>query len=69
MIFEMKVRVIPELMKLADRNVRLISAGDKHVICRTDSGAMFSWGYGANGRLGHGDAEDRVNPKLMDTLR
>ena len=33
-----------------------------------DTGAVFTWGYGANGRLGHGNTEDRATPKLMDTL-
>lgn len=31
-----------------------------------DNGRLFSWGYGKSGRLGHGDAEDRQTPCLVE---
>jgi len=40
-----------------------ISAGDEHSVAVTESGAVFSWGASAGGRLGHrreGDAEARA---------
>ena len=29
------------------------------------AGRLFSWGCGASGRLGHGDAENRESPSLV----
>ena len=34
-----------------------IAAGMLHSLAVTDSGAIYSWGLGNNGRLGHGDEE------------
>lgn len=33
-----------------------------------DSGHLYSWGEGMNGRLGHGDAEDQPIPLRLDLL-
>ncbi len=63
------MRLKPEYVLLTDRQVREISAGDKHVLARTDTGAVFSWGFGKNGRLGHGDTNDRTVPCLINGLR
>ncbi|CAA6668127.1 unnamed protein product [Spirodela intermedia] len=30
---------------------------------------VFTWGKGANGRLGHGDTEDRTTPTLVEALK
>ena len=32
-------------------------------------GELYTWGYGANGRLGHGDSEDLMLPKRVEALR
>jgi E3 ubiquitin-protein ligase HERC2 len=29
---------------------------------------VYSWGYGAEGRLGHGDTQDQTQPKLIKAL-
>jgi alpha-tubulin suppressor-like RCC1 family protein len=34
-----------------------------------ESGAVFSWGYGGNGRLGHGIEQDEKKPKEIDALK
>lgn len=32
------------------------------------SGIVYSWGYGGNGRLGHGDNENQIKPKIIEHL-
>lgn len=44
------------LPALRGHRVTSISAGYGHSLVLTDTGAVFSWGYNANGELGHGDA-------------
>ena len=33
-----------------------------------DVGTLWTWGYGANGRLGHGDEEDVWQPKQITSM-
>ena len=47
------------------KQVVQVSAGGYHNLVLTESGEVFSWGYGAFGRLGHGDTEDQTLPKLI----
>lgn len=46
-----------------------IAAGGAHSACITASGELFTWGKGRYGRLGHGDSEDQLKPKLASHLR
>ncbi|XP_056895396.1 E3 ubiquitin-protein ligase HERC2 isoform X1 [Takifugu flavidus] len=46
-----------------------IAAGGAHSACITASGELFTWGKGRYGRLGHGDSEDQLKPKLVDALQ
>lgn len=45
-----------------------IAAGGAHSACITASGELFTWGKGRYGRLGHGDSEDQLKPKLVSDL-
>lgn len=45
-----------------------IAAGGAHSACITASGELFTWGKGRYGRLGHGDSEDQLKPKLVGEL-
>ena len=38
------------------------AAGDYHSAATTEDGALWTWGTGASGQLGHGDAENRRVP-------
>ncbi|KAL4295946.1 hypothetical protein GQ457_12G001540 [Hibiscus cannabinus] len=49
--------------------VEEISCGAYHVAVLTSRTEVFTWGRGANGRLGHGDIEDRKTPTLVEALR
>ncbi|XP_058091699.1 PH, RCC1 and FYVE domains-containing protein 1-like isoform X2 [Magnolia sinica] len=46
-----------------------ISCGACHVAALTSRNEVFTWGHGANGRLGHGDIEDRKTPTLVEALK
>ncbi|XP_025832237.1 E3 ubiquitin-protein ligase HERC2 [Agrilus planipennis] len=45
-----------------------IACGGAHSAAITSSGQLFTWGKGRYGRLGHGDSEDRLKPKLVEEL-
>ncbi|XP_038616113.1 E3 ubiquitin-protein ligase HERC2 [Tachyglossus aculeatus] len=46
-----------------------IAAGGAHSACITVAGDLYSWGKGRYGRLGHGDSEDQLKPKLVEALQ
>ena len=53
---------------LAGRRVVAVSAASDHIITLTANGAAWSWGYGAGGRLGHGeDQSNQLLPKKIET--
>ncbi|KAL5706271.1 hypothetical protein ACHQM5_024466 [Ranunculus cassubicifolius] len=55
--------------KLVGECVQEISCGSFHVAVLTSRSEVFTWGKGANGRLGHGDIEDRKAPTLIEALK
>ncbi|KAI3672864.1 hypothetical protein L6452_38964 [Arctium lappa] len=55
--------------KLAGEAVEEIACGAYHVAVLTSRNEVYTWGKGANGRLGHGDIEDRKTPTLVEALR
>ncbi|XAR49640.1 hypothetical protein NMG60_11032905 [Bertholletia excelsa] len=55
--------------KLSGESVEEIACGAYHVVALTSRNEVYTWGKGANGRLGHGDIEDRKTPTLVDFLK
>ncbi|KAK1435537.1 hypothetical protein QVD17_01303 [Tagetes erecta] len=55
--------------KLAGEPVEEIACGAYHVAVLTSRNQVYTWGKGANGRLGHGDTEDRKTPTLVESLK
>ncbi|GAB2229225.1 hypothetical protein Droror1_Dr00023362 [Drosera rotundifolia] len=55
--------------KLWKNFVEEIACGDYHVAALTSKLEVYTWGKGANGRLGHGDIEDRDTPTLVEALK
>ncbi|CAN1235079.1 PH, RCC1 and FYVE domains-containing protein 1, partial [Linum perenne] len=55
--------------KLANECVDEIASGSYHVAVLTSKNEVYTWGKGANGRLGHGDIEDRKAPTLVEALK
>ncbi|KAL7155666.1 hypothetical protein ABFS83_03G091600 [Erythranthe nasuta] len=54
---------------LAKESVEEISCGAYHMAVLTSRNEVFTWGKGANGRLGHGDIEDRKSPTVVESLK
>ena len=52
----------------AGRRVVAVSAGDRHSIALTADGAVWSWGDGDWGRLGHGDMQGQLLPRKIETF-
>ncbi|KAJ7974087.1 Regulator of chromosome condensation (RCC1) family with FYVE zinc finger domain-containing protein [Quillaja saponaria] len=55
--------------KLSGESVEEIACGAYHVAVLTSRNEVYTWGKGANGRLGHGDVEDRKIPTLVEALK
>ncbi|KAK7374036.1 hypothetical protein VNO80_07460 [Phaseolus coccineus] len=55
--------------KLVGEFVEEVSCGSHHVAALTSRSELYTWGKGANGRLGHGDIEDRKSPTLVEALK
>lgn len=55
--------------KLANESVKTVACGAYHVAVLTSKSEIYTWGKGANGRLGHGDLEDRKTPTLVEVLK
>ncbi|KAL8167256.1 hypothetical protein V2J09_008755 [Rumex salicifolius] len=55
--------------KLINEIVEEIACGAYHVAVLTSRNEVYTWGKGANGRLGHGDIEDRKAPAVVESLR
>ena len=51
---------------LAGRRVIAVSAGGFHSTALTADGAVWSWGYGSHGRLGHSDWQAQLLPKKIE---
>lgn len=50
---------------LDDKEVIDISCGGAHSAAITNSGKLYTWGRGRYGRLGHGNGDDQLLPKLV----
>lgn len=47
---------------------RDVSCGEKHTVAITADGQAYSFGCGEHGQLGHGDQQDQLRPKLIESL-
>ncbi|KAL2510889.1 Regulator of chromosome condensation (RCC1) family with FYVE zinc finger domain [Abeliophyllum distichum] len=55
--------------KLAKSTIEEIACGAYHVAVLTSRTEVYTWGKGANGRLGHGDTDDRNFPTIVEALK
>ena len=51
---------------LAGQRFIAVSAGSSHSLAVTADGAVWSWGYGSQGQLGHGDLQNQLMPKKIE---
>ena len=54
---------------LRGKSIVDIACGGSHSACITNTGELYTWGKGRYGRLGHGDSDDQLLPKLVEALR
>ena len=53
---------------LAGQRVVAVSAGVCHSLAITADGGVWSWGFGGQGRLGHGDGQLQLLPKKIEAF-
>ncbi|XP_077300277.1 uncharacterized protein LOC143921047 [Arctopsyche grandis] len=46
-----------------------VAAGQYHSACVTDTGCLYTWGWGVHGQLGHGYIYNEFYPKKVMTMR
>ena len=56
------------MTQLAQQHVIQVSCATWHTAAITQDGAVFTWGNGTNGKLGHSDEEDQLKPKKIEEL-
>ena len=49
--------------------VVMVAAGKLHTVALSEAGHVFTWGYGRNGELGHGDQEHQRAPRQVEAGR
>eukprot|EP01104_Vermistella_antarctica_P015030 TRINITY_DN4850_c0_g1_i2.p1 TRINITY_DN4850_c0_g1~~TRINITY_DN4850_c0_g1_i2.p1 ORF type:complete len:374 (+),score=54.17 TRINITY_DN4850_c0_g1_i2:200-1321(+) len=60
----------PKIVELLQgHTITKIDCGQDHMAAITDEGELFTWGYGANGRLGLGDEIDQFEPKIVEGMK
>ncbi|KAI9145837.1 regulator of chromosome condensation 1/beta-lactamase-inhibitor protein II [Paraphysoderma sedebokerense] len=53
---------------LKNKKIIDIACGDNHSLALDSDGAIYSWGRGDDGRLGHRDQVNQLVPKLVEEL-
>ncbi|KAK8472662.1 hypothetical protein PHAVU_002G274700 [Phaseolus vulgaris] len=61
-------RLLPQKVTIDDYKITLVACGWRHTICVSSSGGLYSYGWGKYGQLGHGDFEDHLVPRKVETL-
>ena len=66
---DMQNQLLPKKVEaFAEQRVNAVSAGTGHSLAITADGAVWSWGRGGIGRLGHGDEHSQLLPKKIEAL-
>mmetsp|Transcript_12114 Transcript_12114/g.48750 ORF Transcript_12114/g.48750 Transcript_12114/m.48750 type:complete len:602 (+) Transcript_12114:67-1872(+) len=62
-------RLLPTAVdELAGAAVQQIACATWHTVAITAEGALYTWGHGANGKLGHGDEANQLKPKKVEGI-
>lgn len=62
-------QLIPRrILKFHSIRVTMVCAGGDHSVAVSEGGVVYSWGRGANGRLGHGDTQNFSSPTPVKAL-
>lgn len=54
---------------LESKKVVQVACGFQHTACVTEDGEVYTWGFGKNGALGHGDWNEQGLPKKVEKLQ
>jgi len=65
---ERSVAIPRPVTALDGLRVQSIAAGDAHSLALCSQGAVWSWGWGRWGQLGHGDQSKQLSPRRIATL-
>ncbi|KAF2077068.1 hypothetical protein CYY_001635 [Polysphondylium violaceum] len=54
-----------------ENNIKIVkvAAGGSHSLALSQDNQVYSWGNGANGKLGHGNETEQKIPKLIESLK
>ena len=64
-----ETQLLPKKVEaFAGRRVVAVAAGGNHSLVVTASGAVWSWGWGGFGQLGHGDVQRQLLPKKVEAF-
>lgn len=55
-------------MGLEGKRITYVAAGPWHFAAVNCEGEVYTWGMGNNGRLGHGDTNDQIEPTVVAAL-
>ena len=59
---------LPKKVEVLAQRVVAVWAGSSHSIALTANGAVWSWGNGSYGKLGHGDMQGQLLPKKVEAM-
>ena len=63
---DVKLTFTPLFMRtLEHEKVKEISCGNNHAAAVTSDGKVYTWGFGNDGQLGHGDKVDQHIPRKL----
>ena len=62
-------QLLPKRVEALQERVCSAAAGCEHSLAVTQSGALYAWGYGGEGQLGHGDEEEQRLPKWVEGMQ
>ena len=54
-----------ESLREAGEKITEISCGNKHAVCKTANGKVYTWGQGSRGQLGTGEDRDYLEPNFV----
>ena len=60
---------LPKQVEALQERICSVAAGANHSLAVTQSGALYAWGEGGCGQLGHGNDEDQLLPKRVEGLQ
>ena len=62
--------VVPRVVVgLGGVRIRTVAAGDFHSLAYSDEGVAYSFGFGSDGQLGHGDNAFQPTPRAIEALQ